>query len=68
MLHDVLLMTENHKIAARKIVDHINAMEGSKIFIAFRGESGSGKSELGHQVADLLKVQRTPSKIMYIQI
>lgn len=66
MLHDVLLITEKHKQAARQIVERINTMEGSKIVIAIGGESGSGKSELGHQVAHLLKAQRTPAKIMHI--
>jgi uridine kinase len=66
MLHDVLLITEKHKKAAHQIVEHINTMTGSKIVIAIGGESGSGKTELGHQVAYLLKNQKTPAKIMSI--
>ena len=66
MLHDVLLITEKHKKAAQQIVERINAMEGSKIVIAIGGESGSGKSELGHEVARLLKLQNTPAKVMHI--
>ena len=66
MLHDVLLITEKHKKAAQQIVERINAMEGSKIVIAIGGESGSGKSELGHEVARLLKLQNTPTKVMHI--
>jgi uridine kinase len=66
MLHDVLLITEKHKQAARKIVEHINTMTESKIAIAIGGESGSGKTELGHEVAHLLKLQKTPAKIMHI--
>jgi uridine kinase len=66
MLHDVLLITKKHKQAAKKIVKHINTMKGGKIVIAIGGESGSGKTELGHQVAYLLKMQRTPAKIMHI--
>ncbi|MBG7609599.1 MAG: uridine kinase [Anaerolineae bacterium] len=66
MLHDVLLITEKHTKAAQQIVEHINMMEGGKIVIAIGGESGSGKSELGHEVARLLKMQNTPAKMMHI--
>ena len=66
MLHDVLLITEKHKKAAQKIVEHINTLEGQKIVIAIGGESGSGKSELGHEVAHLLKTQNTPAKVMHV--
>jgi uridine kinase len=66
MLHDVLLITEKHKKAARQIVKHVNKMAGAKIVIAIGGESGSGKTELGHQVAYALKMQKTPAKIMSI--
>jgi uridine kinase len=66
MLHDVLLITEKHKNAAKQIVEHINTMEGQKIIIAIGGESGSGKSELGHEVAHLLKIQNTPAKVMHV--
>ena len=66
MLHDVLLITDKHKKAAEQIVEEINTMEGQKIVIAIGGESGSGKSELGHEVARLLKAQNTPAKVMHI--
>ena len=66
MLHDVLLITDKHKKAAEQIVEQINTMEGQKIVIAIGGESGSGKSELGHEVARLLKAQNTPAKVMHI--
>jgi len=66
MLGDVLLITENHKKAAREILNHLGKMSGDKIVIAVGGESGSGKSELGHEIARLLKKQGTPAKIMHI--
>jgi len=66
MLHDVLLINENHKKAARQIVEHINQLEGGKLVIAIGGESGSGKSELGHEVARLLKEQKTSAKVMHV--
>ena len=66
MLGDVLLIEEKHKKATEAIVEHINTMEGDKIVIAVGGESGSGKSELGHEIARLLKSQNTPAKVMHI--
>ena len=66
MLGDVLLITEKHKKAAKEIVKQVGKMTGNKIVIAVGGESGSGKSELGHEIAYLLKHQGTPAKIMHI--
>ncbi len=66
MLGDVLLIEKKHKKAAEAIVERVNEMEGDKIVIAVGGESGSGKSELGHEIARLLKVQGTPAKVMHI--
>ncbi len=66
MLGDVLLIEEKHKKAAQAVVEHVNAIEGDKIVIAVGGESGSGKSELGHEIAHLLKSQGTPAKVMHI--
>ena len=66
MLGDVLLITEKHTKAALAIVEHLGKMTGEKIVIAIGGESGSGKSELGHEVARLLKEQGTPAKVMHI--
>ncbi len=66
MLGDVLLIEEKHKKAAEVVIERVNAMSGDKIVIAVGGESGSGKSELGHEIARLLKVQGTPAKVMHI--
>jgi len=66
MLGDVLLIEEKHKKAAKAIVERVNAIEGDKIVIAVGGESGSGKSELGHEIARLLKAQGAPAKVMHI--
>ncbi len=66
MLGDVLLIEEKHKKAAEAIVERVNVMEGDKIVIAVGGESGSGKSELGHEIARLLKAQGTAAKVMHI--
>ena len=66
MLGDVLLITEKHKRAAEAIIEHISKMKGEKIVVAVGGESGSGKSELGHEIARLLKESGTPAKVMHI--
>ena len=66
MLGDVLLIEEKHKKAAEAIVEHVNAIEGDKVVIAVGGESGSGKTELGHEIARLLKARGTPAKVMHI--
>jgi uridine kinase len=66
MLGEVLLTTENHKKAAKAIVTRAKKMTGKKIVIAVGGESGSGKSGLGHEIARLFKDQGTPAKIMHI--
>ncbi len=59
MLEDVLLITEKHQNAAAKIVDIVLDEDKvkpkkKKMIIAISGESGSGKSELAHEVAKLL--------------
>lgn len=66
MLGDVLLITEKHTRAAQAVVAQLSEMEGEKIVVAVGGESGSGKSELGHEIARLLKGGGTPAKIMHI--
>jgi len=66
MLGDVLLIEEKHKLAAKAVVEHTQKMTGDKIVIAVGGESGSGKTELGHEIAHLLKSQGTPAKVMHI--
>jgi uridine kinase len=66
MLGDVLLITEKHKIAAQTILDHLQNIQKDKIILAIGGESGSGKSEIAHEVARELKFHGTPSKIMHI--
>ena len=51
MLEDVLLITEEHRIAAADIVKEILKRKKDKFIVAISGESGSGKSEVTHVVA-----------------
>jgi len=66
MLGDVLLITEGHKKAAGEILNFLEIIEGEKVILAIGGESGSGKTEIAHEVARILKFQGTPAKIMHI--
>jgi len=54
-LGDILVITDDHKKAARKITDMLlENYSGEKISIAIGAESGSGKSEIAHVVASSL--------------
>jgi uridine kinase len=55
MLGDVLLITEKHENAAKEIVPHILKNRMDKFIIAISGESGSGKTELAHVIAKMLR-------------
>jgi uridine kinase len=66
MLGDVLLITENHKKAAEQLISHLDNLSGNKIVLAIGGESGSGKTEIAHEVAIVLKSRNTPAKVMHI--
>jgi len=62
----VLLITDNHKKAAKQLVSHLDQLSGNKIVLAIGGESGSGKTEIAHEVARILKSRNTPAKVMHI--
>ena len=66
MLGDVLLITENHKKVAKQILSHLDELSGDKIVLAIGGESGSGKTEIAHEIARNLKIRKTPAKVMHI--
>ena len=66
MLGDVLLITENHKKAASGILTYLKNIEEEKVILAVGGESGSGKTEIAHEVARTLKNEGTPAKVMHI--
>ena len=55
MLGDVLLITEKHENAAKEILPHILNNRKDKFIIAISGESGSGKTELAHVIAKMLR-------------
>lgn len=66
MLEDVLLIEDKHKDAAENIVNAIDLSDpDQRLVIAIGGESGSGKSELAHMVAKILKGQQQYTKIIH---
>ena len=70
MLGDILLIQETHKKAAAQIKrvmmsDCTAKGKGYKYIVAIAGESGSGKSELSHSLAKLLKPEKIRVKILH---
>jgi uridine kinase len=55
MLGDILLITEKHKKAAAEILKHVLADRKERMIIGISGESGSGKTELAHTLAKMLR-------------
>ncbi|MFC2115542.1 uridine kinase [Bacteroidota bacterium] len=70
MLGDILLIQESHKNAAARIKeimmkDCAAKAKDYKYIVAMSGESGSGKSELSHSLAQLLKPEKIRVKIIH---
>ena len=55
MLGDILLIEERHQNAANEILKIVLDTKSDKYIIAISGESGSGKTELAHCLAKLLR-------------
>lgn len=66
MLGDVLLIGEKHENAAREILPHILKNRKDKFMIAISGESGSGKTELSHVIAKMLRKEGIFCKPIHI--
>ncbi len=66
MLGDVLLITEKHKKAAKKIFEIILKEKKEKYIVAISGESGSGKTELAHVLAKMLRKEGIMAKLIHI--
>jgi len=70
MLGDILLINDMHKDAAQAIFEHVsearaNMDERYRYVIGISGESGSGKSELAHALAKVLKEHHVRVKIIH---
>lgn len=66
MLGDVLLITEKHENAAKAILPFILERKVPKMIIAISGESGSGKTELAHVLAKMLRKEGIIAKPLHI--
>ena len=70
MLGDVLLIKDIHKeaaeaIARRVIKEKEKKPKSYKFIVAISGESGAGKSEVSHSLAQLLKNQHIRVKVLH---
>ena len=71
MLGDVLLIGDLHRKAAKEILAHLlvdkkKKGEEYKYIVAISGESGSGKTELGHVLANDLKKEGIRAKLLHL--
>jgi len=66
MLGDVLLISEKHENAAKEILPFILKNRKNKFMIAVSGESGSGKTELSHVLAKMLRKEGIICKPIHI--
>ena len=65
MLSDVLLIEDKHQEAARKIYERIEKVRNGRFVVAISGESGSGKTELSHCLANIYKNAGLKAKPMH---
>ena len=66
MLGDVLLIEKKHEDAAKTILKRVLKERKEKYMVAISGESGSGKTELAHVLAKLLKKEGIRAKPIHI--
>ena len=65
MLGDVLLIEKKHEEAAKTILERVLKEKKEKYIVAISGESGSGKTELAHVLAKLLKKEGIRAKPLH---
>lgn len=71
MLGDILLIGDIHKELGAKLLEYILADrekkgDDYKYVVAIAGESGSGKSEMGHVIANYLKNKMIRAKLLHL--
>ncbi len=64
MIGDTLLVEEKHRRAGRELAARVPA--GDRLVVAIGGESGSGKSELAHELARALKAAGRLPKVIHL--
>ncbi len=65
MIGDVLLVSEKHTRAAARIAEILARLREEKIVVAIAGESGTGKSEVAHELRRILKSNGLLVKILH---
>lgn len=63
---DVLLIDDRHRRAAAGLLERIAADPRERLVVAVGGESGSGKSEVAHELARGLKRAGRPAKVLHL--
>lgn len=65
MIGDKLVITDYHRAAAARLLDAVGERHDGEAFaMTVAGESGSGKSEIAHCLAELLKAQGRISVVL----
>ncbi|MBF0433242.1 MAG: uridine kinase [Fibrobacteria bacterium] len=67
MIGDVLILKPFHEQVAKKMYRQISKLKRQKkIVVTIAGESGTGKSEIAHQLRILLKLKGEKAKIFHL--
>ena len=66
MLGDILLIEDKHRNAAAEILHYVLKRKSNKYIVAISGESGSGKTELAHVLAKMLRAEGIMAKPIHI--
>ena len=66
MIGDRLLVEDKHRRVGRELAARVALDPAAKLVVAIGGESGSGKSEVAHEMARRLKAEGRPGKILHL--
>ncbi len=66
MIGDHLLVEDKHRRVGRELAARVALDPAAKLVVAIGGESGSGKSEVAHEMARRLKTEGRPGKILHL--
>ncbi len=66
MIGDTLLVEEKHRRVGRELAARLSGGPAGKLVVAIGGESGSGKSEVAHELARALKAQGRLPKLLHL--
>ncbi len=66
MIGDHLLVEDKHRRVGRELAARAASNPAARLVVAIGGESGSGKSEVAHEMARRLKKEGRPAKILHL--